>query len=255
MENSKVNNYMNKKLMKIVDEYQKNLKKCKEYRKKYLLINNRKEIVESYSTKMMPNFNSYKIPYIDEKLKFRKLITDLDVVNQNIIESRQIWEKITANETDEYFLVYNTYLSKRLDKLHEYIAFDLKHFIDEIIATVSVIKGAVINNRICISSVGDYLNTKNDKFHDFDDFYDLFDKINTLANSYKHSYADSNLLGYGRDEDCFITLYSKYNNFSSQPVTYVVSVNYVVEEFNKFYKFAFELIDNLTKDNLKSQNI
>ena len=46
-------------------------------------------------------------------------------------------------------------------------------------------------------------------------------------------------------------LYSKYNNFSSNPTPYVVSINYIVQEFNKFYKYSFNLIDSLTSNKLK----
>ncbi len=238
---------MNKEIIKIAVEYQENLNKCKEYRKKYLLIDTGKEIIENFNGNILPKFNTYKDPYINEEIKFKKLITDLDIVNQNIIESHQIWEKIKETELNIDIQVYNSYLFKRIDKLHEYIAFDLKHFIDEVIATISVIKGAVTNDKICISSIGDYLHVKNDKFHDFDDFKDLFVKLDDLSNSYKHSYANSDFPAVGQNEDCFVALYSKHNNFSNQPIPYVVSINYIVEEFNKFYKFAFELIDNLTK--------
>ena len=238
---------MNEKNIKTVVEYQKNLNKCKEYRKKYLLIDTGKEIIENYSPNLMPKFNSYKDPYIDEELKFMKLITDLDIVNLNIIESHQIWKKIKEAEINADIQVYNSYFFKRIDKLHEYIAFDLKHFIDEVIATISVIKGAIMNDKICISSIGDYLHAKNDKFHDFDNFKDLFEKLDDLSNSYKHSYANSNFTAIGQNEDCFVALYSKHNVFSIQPTPYVVSINYIVEEFNKFYKFSFELIDSLTK--------
>ena len=85
---------MSKYMAEVIMEYQKNLNKCKEYRKKYLLIDNEKEIIENYNINLMPNFNSYKDPYINEQLKFMKLITDLDVVNQNIIESHEIWKDI-----------------------------------------------------------------------------------------------------------------------------------------------------------------
>lgn len=52
----------------------------------------------------------------------------------------------------------------------------------------------------------------------------------------------------GRDENCFVSLYSKYNNFDNNPIPYIISMNYIISEFNKFYKYSFELIDNLTKE-------
>lgn len=199
----------------------------------------------------MPNFNSYHDPYINEQLKFMKLITDLDVVNQNIIESHEIWEKIREEEKNVDFIMYNNYLFKRISKLQEYIVFDLRHFIDEIIATIAVIKDYISNDKVLISSIGEYLSKKQEDFKDFDEFKDLFEKLDDLSNCYKHSYANSDFSAVGRDEDCFIALYSKYNNFSDNPTPYVVSINYIVQEFNKFYKYSFNLIDSLTSNKLK----
>lgn len=239
---------MEKEIIEKYQDYDENLKKCKIYREKYQLVDNGKEIIEAYNVNLAPKFNSFKDPYINEEVKFMKLITDLDFVNQNIIESHEIWDKIKkSGENNAEMVLYNTYLYNRINKLHEYIVFDLKHFIDEVIATISVIKGAIMNDQICISSIGDYLNAKNDKFNYFDNFKDLFEKLNELSNSYKHSYANSDFSAFGQNEDCFVALHIQHNNFSNQPIPYVVSINYVVEEFNKFYKFSFELIDQLTK--------
>lgn len=242
---------MNSQIMK---EYQENLKKCQYYREKYLLIDSGKEIIEFYNARLMPKFNGYKDPFVNEQKKFMKLITDLDVVNQNIIESHEIWNRIVNNSDDPFLMVYNVYLYKRLDKLHEYIVFDLKHFIDEVIATISVIKGEILNDKILITSIGDYIGKRNNKFHDLDEFKDLFEKLDDLSNSYKHSYANSDFSAIGRDEDYFVALYSKYNNFGQNPKPYVVSIDYIITEFNKFYKFTFDIIDKLTSK-LKQENI
>lgn len=240
---------MEKEIEQIIKDYKINLDKCNEYRKKYLLIDTGKEIIENFNVRLIPNFNRYKDPYVNEQLKFIKLITDLDVVNQNIIESHEIWGEIKEVENiDMQLRIYNTYKYKRLSKLHEYIVFDLKHFVDEIIATISIIRGFIIDNKVYISSIGAYLSKKQSDFNDFDDFLDLFQKLDDLSNSYKHSYANSDLSVIGRDEDCFVALYSKYNNFDTNPTPYVVSINYVIDEFNKFYKFSFKLIDKLTKN-------
>ena len=240
---------MKNKSEQIIKEYQTNLDKCKEYRKKYLLIDNGKEIIENFNARLIPHFNGYKDPYVNETLKFLKLITDLDVVNQNIIESHEIWKIIKETEGFDIELqVYNTYKYKRLSKLHEYIVFDLKHFIDEIIATISIIRGFVKNDKVTVSSIGAYLSKKQSEFNDFDSFIELFQILDDLANSYKHSYANSDLSVIGREEDCFVALYSQYNDFNNNPTPFVISINDVVDNFNKFYKFSFNLIDRLTRN-------
>lgn len=238
---------MSSEIVQVYDEYQKKLEECRNYRKKYLLIENGKEIIETFNVSLLPKFNSYEDPYVNQFLKYMKLITDLDVVNENIIESHEIWSDIKKTEISVENSIYNTYKYKRLNKLNEYIIFDLKHFVDEVIATISVIKGYTIDKKVYISSIGAYLSKKQKNFDDFDNFTDLFQKLDDLSNSYKYSYANSDFNAIGRDEDCFISLYSKYNDFDNQIIPYVVSIDYIVQEFNKFYKFSFELIDELTK--------
>ena len=73
---------MNKEIIEKYQDYDEHLKKCKIYREKYQLIDNGKEIIEAYNVNLAPKFNSFKDSYINEEVKFMKLITDLDFVNR-----------------------------------------------------------------------------------------------------------------------------------------------------------------------------
>ena len=64
---------METKLEQVFKDYKTNLNKCKEYRNKYLLIDNGKEIIENFNFMLIPKFNGYKDPYANEQLKFLKL--------------------------------------------------------------------------------------------------------------------------------------------------------------------------------------
>lgn len=239
----------NSEFIKLSNEYMKILNQQKLNRKKYPLIDNGKEIIENFDFSLLPNFNNYKDPYINLKLKYEKLITDLDMVNENLTNSFEIWNKIHNNSiyniTD--FKIFNFYCFNKLNKLNEYIAYDLKRIIDEVISTISVIKKKINNGKLSISSIGEYLNKHNSSYNEFDEFIDLFTKLNDLINAYKHSYLNTDFSSLGRDENCFTALYSKNNDFSKEPKILCVSVAYIISEFNKFYKKSFDLIDTLTK--------
>ena len=53
---------MDTKLEQVIKDYKTNLNKCKEYRKKYLLIDKGKEIIENFKVMLNPKFNGYKDP-------------------------------------------------------------------------------------------------------------------------------------------------------------------------------------------------
>lgn len=236
-------------LIESYNKYEKILNQQKLNRQKYNLINTGKEIIENFNISLLPNFNGYQDPYINLELKYMKLITDLDIANQNLTESYEIWNKIhsSSGATDPELMIFNTFYFKKLNKLNEYIAFDLKKFIDEVLSTICVIKNKINNDKLHISSIGEYLNLHDSTYNEFDVFLDLFTKLNDLINAYKHSYANTDFSAFGRDEDCFIALYSKHNDFSKDLRFYCISINYVITEFNKFYKESFILIDTLTK--------
>lgn len=240
----------NLELIKLHYKYMKILNMQKLNREKYQLIDTGKEIIENFNISLLPNFNDYKDPYINLELKYMKLITDLDMVNENLTKSFEIWNKIhndsVNNITD--FKIFNTYYFNKLNKLNEYIAYDLKKFIDEVLSIICVIKNQINNGKLSISSIGSYLNKHNSSYNEFDDFLDLFTKLNDLINAYKHSYANTDFPSLGRKENCFTALYIKNNDFSKKIKILCVSVNYIVNEFNKFYKKSFELIDTLTQD-------
>ena len=241
--------------IKSKEHYDTIIRKQKEDREKYNLIDTGKEIIENFNTKLLPNFNNYKDKYINVELKFFRIITTLDFVNSHLVESNKLWEKLTRDKNtvlqDTDLMMFNTFSFIKLFKVNEYIIYDLRTVIDEIISIVSVIKGKINRDKIEISSIGNYLDKHDSTFNEFDDFCDFFATLNNISNAYKHSYANSDFPALGRNENCFTALYSKYNNFSDNVDIYCVSVNQIVDEFNKFYKQTYIIIDNLTKNTSK----
>ena len=106
-------------------EYLENLEKEKKDRKKYTLIETGKECIENFNVNLLPNFNDFKYPYVNLEIKYMRLITDLDTTNQLLKEVTDIWRKVTDKQISPEILVYNTYFYNRLQKLNQYIIFDL----------------------------------------------------------------------------------------------------------------------------------
>ena len=234
-------------LLLTAKEYLENLEKEKQDRKNYTLIETGKECNENFNVNLLPNFNGFKYPYVNLEMKYMRLITELDTTNELIKEVTDIWRKITNRKISPEILVYNTYFYNRIQKLSQYIVFDLKHFIDETIATIWIIYNNLQTDSIVVADIGDYLKDGNKDFKILDNFIDLFKKMNDLFNSYKHSYLNTDFFNIGRDEPCFLALGSKSRSLSTTATPYCISMNYIINEFNRFYKESFTLIDTLTK--------
>lgn len=240
-------------LLLTLKEYLKDIEKEKEDRKNYTLIETGKGSVENFNINLLPNFNGFQYPYVNLEIKYTSLITDLDITNELIKVVTDIWRKVTSLKISPEILVYNTYLYNRLQKLNQYIIFDLKHFIDETIATIWIIYKNSQTDSVVVADIGDYLKDGNKDFKILDNFIDLFKKMNDLFNSYKHSYLNTDCYCIGKNEPCFIALGSKSRALSSTSTFYCISMNYIINEFNRFYKASFDLIDTLTKA-LKIEN-
>lgn len=237
-----------KDLLLTAQEYLKVLEKEKQDRKNYTLIETGKECIENFNVKLLPKFNGFEYPYVNLNLKYIRLITDLDTTNEIIKEVTDIWKKLTNKKIQNEIIIYNTYFYNRIQKLNQYIIFDLKHFIDETIATLWIIYNNSQTDSIVVADIGDYLKDGNKDFKILDNFIDLFKKMNDLFNSYKHSYLNTDFLAIGQNEPCFLALGSKSRALSTTATSYCISMNYIIKEFNRFYKESFNLIDSLTKE-------
>ena len=235
------------KFLTTAQKYFANIEKQKQDRKNYTLIETGKEPLENFSVTLLPKFNNFKYPYVNLELKYMRLICELDTTNELIKDVNDIWKKIINQKNSPDFFIYNTYFFNKINKLSQYIVFDLKHFIDETIATIWIIYNNPQNDSIAIADTGDYLKDGNNNFKILDNFLNLFKTMNDLFNSYKHSYLNSDLSIIGRDEPCFIALGSKSRALSSTATPYCISMNSIINEFNRFYKDSFILIDQLTK--------
>lgn len=215
-----------------------------------ILIDTGKNIYENFNTALLPNFNNFNYPYANLEIKYMRLICDLDITNQFIKELYFIWKQITTNS--KLFIHYNTYLFTKLQKLNQYIIFDLKHFVDETISTIWILYNHPQDDSILICDTGDYLKDGNKEFKILDKYRDFFQELNDLFNSYKHSYLDNLSLALGKLEPCFTAIWSKNKKLLSSEKFICISVSHILTEFNQFYKESFKIIENLSNINIKN---
>lgn len=232
-------------------EYVSTLEKERKYFDKYVLINTGKTPHEGFNVKLLPceSENLAKYGFI---IKLINLITGLDTTNELLIQAYETWKSICSsdNNQDKYseVSVYNTYFYGKANHLNKYIVYDMKYFIDEIIAITWCLTQTGKVNNVKISSIGEYLKLKD--LHVFDSYIEYFRLINNIANAYKHSIPNDTVNTLGRDELCVFALYSKYNNDIETPEFIGVTMKDLVSTFNDFYKYSFEVI----KDKSKNQN-
>ena len=237
-------------MMEVSLNYIKKLEKEKEDRSKYNLINTGKEISENFNIKILPNFNNFKYPYLNLEYKFITLISGLDTTNELLKEVYDIWKILSSKETHNEVKIFNTYYYNRINKLSQYIVYDLKRFADEVVATTWILYNSPTKDSITIADIGDYKKDGNENFKVFDKFLPLFDNLNNLCNAYKHSYLNTNCTLIGKEEPCFWAIGSKSRNLSKYTF-HLIPINQIINEFNDFYKFSFNKMDYLTQKNKK----
>lgn len=129
----------------------------------------------------------------------------------------------------------------------EQVIYWLRKTADEFISVIYVLQYFKENNeyptKIKISSVGKLLNYGNTLDDKLTNHLNLLKKINEISNGFKHSIINSHV-HRGRNEPVVFAL-AAFNDISSQPKFYVVSLRAIIESYNKF------LID--VKDILQSK--
>ena len=199
------------------------------------------------------NINMNKMPKVSKKLnneysfdmKFFNLISGLSITNELICKSNLLFNQIKNNTRE--ILIFNSYSFTKLQKLNEYIVYDLKKYIDEVISITWLLKQAEKVEDISIHNIGSYLNnSKNGDYTEYDNFKDFFEKINDLDNAYKHSYTNSAVApNIGTEKNYIVVYYSKYGKKIRKPEIVDIELDELINKFNDFYNYSFELIENL----------
>lgn len=216
-----------------------------ELKKKNVLVNTGMLIHE--------NINMNKIPKVSKELndeyvfdmKFLNLISGLSITNELICKSNMLFNQIKNNLKET--LIFNSYSFTKLQKLNEYIVYDLKKYIDEIISITWLLKQKEKVEDISIHNIGSYINnSKNGDYTEYDKFKLFFEKINDLDNAYKHSYTNSAVApNIGTKKNNIVVYYSKYGKKIKNPQILDIELDELIGIFNEFYEYSFKLIESL----------
>ena len=131
----------------------------------------------------------------------------------------------------------------------EQVIYWLRKTADEFISIIYVLYYFKENNeypsKIKISSIGRLLNY--DKILDdkLTNHFNLLEKINEISNGFKHSIVNTQVHNHRGKSEPVVFALTAFNDISSQPKFYVVSLRAIIESYNKF------LID--VKDILQSK--
>jgi hypothetical protein len=99
-------------------------------------------------------------------------------------------------------------------------------------------------DRLLVKDIGNYLYGS-EELHTFDNHKDFLILLNDIANSYKHSFVNSDLSVIGLNQPCISTLYMRGKIFDETNFSfYNVSQNDLMIAFDGFFKTFQEYLDN-----------
>lgn len=225
---------------KTLVEYRATIEKEKALMEKFVLIETGKTPHENFNVSCLPTIPEEVDEQYGLTMSLIHLISGLDSTNLNLIEAYVLWA-----EEEIKRITFNTFYFSRMWKLNTYIIHDIKYFVDMIIAITWLIAQKGVESEIKVSSIGQYLHQKGKDFTLFDEYRDFFNTVNDIENAYKHSVPNvqNNLIG--RDEPCIFALYSRNNKNIFNPELHGVSLKVLIQEFNKFYHFSLNQIEEL----------
>lgn len=166
------------------------------------------------------------------------MLIQLDFVNLDLIELHDLWRKAIESSMDV------SYLIGRINFLNSHVIHDIRRYIDDIISICWVLKHPT-SKRVRIDDIGKYLNHVNGggAWTDFVNFCPFFKVVNDIENAYKHSFLNNTDIMIGRDEPCIFAIDSNHNSDIFAPVLNSISLVRLVDGFNEFYHYSFELIE------------
>ena len=228
-------------------EYTNLLKQDRKDKKKNQLIETGMLPHENFNykiiNKLLPNGHKIKeFKQLGLEMKLIHLIQSLNYTNELIIQSNNLYKFLKkASAYENYMSVYNFH---KLTFLNEDIVHMVKKFIDEIISVTYILK--YDGDNIKVNSIGEYIKDGQNYLDEYDELKEYFIKLNDIDNAIKHSYSNTLSTGYfGRDENIIVVQYSKKGKKIYEPQTIYITINELVQQFNMFYQFSFQMLDNL----------
>ncbi|WP_349947323.1 hypothetical protein ABFV83_02220 [Lacrimispora sp. BS-2] len=168
-------------------------------------------------------------------LKHFKLIQRIIRINKKAKESFDIWEQIQKTKLvpQDYFLI------------SEELIFHMRRAVDDMISLVWVLEEnkktpGLKMDKLIVKDIGNYLNlikSDTNEFKAFNDHEEFLNLLNDFANSFKHSFVDSDQSRIGLNEPCIFTLYMKGHLVDEDNYKFHgVSQNSLMDSFNSFFK-------------------
>lgn len=205
---------------------------------KYTLIQTGKTPSENFNCNILPKLSEKATEY-GFTVKLLHMISSLDITNENIILVNDIWTMLRANSSQT--IVFNTYYWTKLNQLCAYIVYDIRHFIDQIIAMTWILNQSEPVTKVKVDCIGEYLYDS--EFSLFDKYLSFLQQLNDISNAYKHSLSNDMTSLIGRDEPCIFALDGNHNKNIFKPKLYGISLKDLVASFNSFYKDAFRILE------------
>lgn len=207
---------------------------------KYTLIRNGKTPSENLNYNMLPKLSAKAEEY-GFTLKIVNMISSLDITNENIVLVNDIWTMLCTHNSQT--IVFNTYYWTKLNRLSAYIVYDIRHFVDQIIAMAWILAQSEPFSKVKVDCIGAYLHDSD--FSLFDEHLSFLQQLNDISNAYKHSISNDMTSLIGRDEPCVFALDGNHNKNVFNPQMYGISLRELITLFNSFYQTAFKILENL----------
>jgi hypothetical protein len=212
-----------------------------------LLIKNGKAPDEPYNARLsfwLPP----DTPYGNLQLKYMKIIWRLDEANRKIIDSWKFWQECIAGET----LGTGTF-ERHIFSIEETI-YMLRRAGDELVSMICMLENYEAQNqypnKIKIDCFGALLaQGKNERIQVFSGHEELMEKLNDIANAFKHSFINSDHTLVGFEEPRIHALNLSFNKLSSDPVFYDVKLDDIVSEYSDFYNDCVEWLSKYSERN------
>lgn len=220
--------------------YLKKVSTEKELFKKYALIQNGKMPSEDLNCSIIPKLSKKAIEY-GFMPKLVNMICSLDITNENIIIANDIWAMLQVNSDKTN--IYHMYYWTKMNQSCAHIVYDIRHFVDQIIAMAWILTQTESFEEVKVDSIGLYLNDST--FSLFDKHNSFLRQLNNISNAYKHSISNDMATLLGRDEPCIFALDGNHNKNIFKPQMYGISLRELVISFNSFYKDSLRILENI----------
>ena len=241
-------NISNEKLFLSFIEYLDKIKQEKLLMSEILHIKTGTTPSEGLNTKFLPRLSPRAKEYGFE-LKLFNMISSLNMTNEIILENYRIWKILNTVASHENPLVGHGYFFSKHSQLNAYIIYDIRRFIDQVIAICWCLTQEKEVNEVQIDSIGAYLNSHcKGQFTIFGKHLDFLELVNNISNTYKHSVPNDMATPLiGKYAPSIYALDGNRNTNIFEPVFTGISLEQLINDFNLFYQDALAIIDSFAQ--------